>query len=63
MPTIELSHTEFGQLMGVLANATGPNITWAIVNPLLMKIGEQLRMQQPPLNPNDGQGKETHHGH
>lgn len=49
MPTFELEHSECGQLMNVLANATGPNINWAVVNPLLMKIGEQLRMQQPAL--------------
>jgi hypothetical protein len=75
MPTIELDHIEFGQLMNVLANAEGKNITWAVVNPLLMKIGEQLRVQQqlsrsvtdppdPTIKPNrrDGSGKETQHG-
>jgi hypothetical protein len=68
MPTLELENVECGQLMNVLANAEGKNITWSIVNPLLMKIGEQLRTQSlnnPDIikpNRRDGSGKETHHG-
>jgi hypothetical protein len=56
MPSLELDSSECGQLMFVLANAEGKGINWNIVNPLLMKIGEQLRnqssgysnMQSPP---------------
>lgn len=43
--TVTLTDTEWAQLMAVLANATGPGITWAAVNPLLMRLGEQLRAQ------------------
>jgi hypothetical protein len=45
MPTLDLDNQECGQLMAILANAEGKNITWANINPLLMKIGEQLRQQ------------------
>jgi hypothetical protein len=45
MPSIELDSSEFGNLMFILANAEGKGINWSMVNPLLMKIGEQLRTQ------------------
>jgi hypothetical protein len=51
MATIELDSQECGQLMFVLANAEGKGITWALVNPLLMKIGEQLRLQAAVQRP------------
>lgn len=47
MQTVTMDQTEWGQLMAVLANAQGPGITWSVVNPLLMKLGEQLRVQAP----------------
>jgi hypothetical protein len=47
MASVELSDQDWGQLMFVLANAEGKGITWAMVNPLLMKIGGQLQTQQP----------------
>lgn len=76
MPTLELNYIECGQLMNVLANAEGKSITWAVVNPLLMKIGEQLRVQQEmgsalgaersaanrPDHREGNSGKETNHG-
>ena len=36
--TVDLSDQEWGQVMQVLATAP-----WNVANPLLMKIGEQLR--------------------
>jgi hypothetical protein len=45
MPMIELDPPECGMLMAILANAEGKGITWQTVNPLLMKIGSQLRLQ------------------
>jgi len=51
MKSVILTNEEFGQLMFVLANAEGKGITWAVVNPLLMKIGEQLRQQSIPPQP------------
>lgn len=49
MARVELSDQEWGQLMFVLANAEGKGITWALTNPLLMKIGGQLQVQQQPI--------------
>lgn len=39
---VRLDLEEWQRLLGVLAQ--GP---WTTVNPLIMKIGEQLRMQEP----------------
>jgi hypothetical protein len=47
MSSVELSDQEWGVLMGVLSEAP-----WKIANPLLMKIGEQLRQQHQPPPPN-----------
>jgi hypothetical protein len=38
MSAVDLNDQEWGQLMGILADAP-----WKIANPLLMKIGDQLR--------------------
>jgi hypothetical protein len=47
MPTVDLTDNEWGQLMGILATAP-----WRDANPLLMKIGDQLRAQHlPPPQP------------
>ena len=40
MSTVELNDAEWGVLMSVLSEAP-----WKTANPLLMKIGEQLRMR------------------
>ena len=66
MPSIEMSDQEFGQLMFILANSEGKGITWGIVNPLMMKIGEQLRSQSnlgvpTPSPPRMRGNKEIHH--
>jgi hypothetical protein len=42
---VHLSNQEWGQVMFVLANAEGKGINWSMVNPLLMAIGDQLRVQ------------------
>jgi hypothetical protein len=42
---VHLSNQEWGQVMLVLANAEGKGINWSITNPLLMAIGDQLRVQ------------------
>jgi hypothetical protein len=38
MSAVDLSDQEWGQLMAILSEAP-----WKVANPLLMKIGEQLR--------------------
>ena len=45
MASVELNEQKWGQVMFVLANAEGKGITWALTNPLLMEIGNQLREQ------------------
>jgi len=45
MSMVDLTDQEWGQVMGLLSEAP-----WKVANPLLMKIGEQLRaahMAQP----------------
>lgn len=48
MATVELDEREWNQIMTMLSNAP-----WNIANPLLMRIGQQLRMQAdtPPPEP------------
>ena len=48
--TITMDAAEWQQMLFVLANAQGQGITWAVTNPLLMKLGEQLQKQQPGQN-------------
>lgn len=43
MPTVNLEDQEWAQLMALIANAP-----WRDANPLLMKIGAQLREQARP---------------
>lgn len=53
MSIVDLSDAEWGEVMGIVSEAP-----WRRANPLLMKIGEQLRQQhQPPMpGPPPGQG-------
>ena len=44
--TVDLTDQEWAQVMFVLANAEGKGITWGMVNPLLMKMGQQLQIKQ-----------------
>jgi hypothetical protein len=58
---VRLKGAEWQQVMAIIATAP-----WRDANPLLMKIGEQLRLQPQPsqhhkLRP-DGDGKEADHG-
>jgi len=48
MPMIDLSDEEMQQLVLVLANASGPGISWALTNGLLTKLQHQA--QNSPLN-------------
>lgn len=41
MPTVELEQEEWQKVMAVLSQAP-----WNVANPLLMKIGDQLRHQK-----------------
>jgi hypothetical protein len=41
MPTVQLDDEEWQRVMAIIAGAP-----WNVANPLLMKIGEQLRHQQ-----------------
>ena len=54
MLAVTLEANEWGQVMAILSTAP-----WRDANPLLMKIGEQLRMQQQgnqtPQTPQQGQ--------
>jgi hypothetical protein len=64
MPSVALSNEKWGQLMFVLANAEGKGVTWALVNPLMMEIGEQLRQQTPSKQTGiklDANGQELRH--
>jgi len=61
MTAIELTEQEWAQVMAILATAP-----WRDANPLLMKIGEQLRLKHMPANLNpgsqpEGNGKENRH--
>jgi hypothetical protein len=47
MPPVDLSDEEWQHLINIVATKA----TWAEANPLLMKIGEQLRRQQKPNSP------------
>jgi hypothetical protein len=47
---VRLDIEEWQRVLGVLAQAP-----WATANPLIMKIGEQLRMQEPAA-PSKGNG-------
>jgi hypothetical protein len=44
MPTVELSDTEWQQLINILG--TTKEHPWVMTNPLLMKIGQQLNNAQ-----------------
>ena len=63
MPSIELTDTEWGQVMNILSTAS-----WRDANPLLMKIGEQLRHQVQTRTPTPdeirigGNSQEVHNG-
>jgi hypothetical protein len=41
MPTVQLDDEEWQRVLAIIATAP-----WNVANPLLMKIGEQLRRQQ-----------------
>ena len=47
MATVQLEDEEWQRVLAVLANAP-----WSVANPLIMRIGEQLRMQQQADDPN-----------
>jgi hypothetical protein len=40
MPAVHLDDEEWQKVMAIIATAS-----WTVANPLLLKIGEQLRMQ------------------
>jgi hypothetical protein len=42
MASVHLTNEEWQQVLSIIAGAP-----WNVANPLLMKIGEQLRVQQP----------------
>ena len=46
MTEIRLEPTEWNQVLQILANAP-----WAVANPLIMKIGEQLRAASEAVRP------------
>jgi hypothetical protein len=61
MARVELDTNEWQQVMAILSTAP-----WRDANPLLMKIGGQLRLQTPPTVMNagigaEGNGKEAQH--
>jgi hypothetical protein len=61
MPSVELDDQEWQQVINLIAQAP-----WTVANPLLMKIGNQLRTQTPPAGQQNirlnADGKEAHHG-
>jgi flagellar motility protein MotE (MotC chaperone) len=62
MSAVEMNDQEWGVLMSILSDAP-----WKVANPLLMKIGEQLRAQTlAKMQPTDpagvpGNGREVRH--
>jgi hypothetical protein len=48
---VRLDIEEWQRVLAVLAQAP-----WSTANPLIMKIGEQLRMPEPALAPSRGNG-------
>lgn len=50
--TVNLDQPEWNQVLAILSQAP-----WNVANPLLLKIGEQLRQQTPPEARPDGTGK------
>jgi hypothetical protein len=59
---VELDEQEWQQVINMIATAP-----WTVANPLLMKIGNQLRTQglppgQQQIRPTNADGKEAHHG-
>jgi len=61
MPAVDLEPNEWGQVMAILSTAP-----WRDANPLLMKIGAQLRGPQYPIPPvqdhqPEGNGQEARH--
>ena len=54
MPKVELDDNEWSLVMGIIATAP-----WRDANPLLMKIGNQLRIQQEvtPINKQTNSGE------
>jgi hypothetical protein len=61
MPIVELDDQEWQQVMAIIATAS-----WRDANPLLMKIGNQLRQQTPAAPATAGKpirtdGKDQHH--
>lgn len=44
---VSMDPQEWQQVLAVMCNAQGPGITWAITNPLIMKLGQQLQAQTP----------------
>jgi hypothetical protein len=61
MPSVELDEQEWQQVINLIAQAP-----WTVANPLLMKIGNQLRTQTLPAERSNirlnADGKEAHHG-
>lgn len=56
MASVQLEDEEWQRVLAVLAQAP-----WQVANPLIMKIGEQLRAQAPPVEkPNSGAEKVEH---
>ena len=49
--TVSLEAAEWQQLMAILATAQGPGITWATVNPPLMRLGDAARTLRVPTIP------------
>ena len=45
MPTVDLTEQEWNQVMGILGE-----VPWRISNPLLMRIGGQLKQQMRPTS-------------
>ena len=57
--TVHMDRQEWNQLLFVLAHAEGKGITWQVVNPLVMTIGEQLNAQSPQAAPPPNPGIES----
>lgn len=52
MSVVDLNDAEWGEVMAIISEAP-----WRRANPLLMKIGEQLRAQHVPPGAQHAQGQ------
>lgn len=56
---VTLDKLEWQAVLTVMGNAQGPGISWTMVNPLMMKIGQQLQAQEHASSHPMGDGHDS----